>query len=44
LEYGESTGTLTVGVRGGAVNTLPAKAALEQAGFRIGRTSFRGGG
>jgi len=40
LEYAESTGTLTVGLRGGSVDTASAKAALQRAGFQIGWTSI----
>ena len=44
IEIDQGTGTLTVGLRGSSVNTGPAKAALLQAGFRIGWTSVRPGG
>jgi len=44
IDMDESAGTLTVGVRGTSVNTAAAKSALEQAGFRVGSTTYRGSG
>lgn len=42
IDVDESAGTLTVGVRGGSVSTAAAKSALEQAGFKIGSTTYKG--
>jgi dienelactone hydrolase len=41
IEYDAKAGTLTIGLRGSAVNTGPARTALQNAGFRIGTTSVR---
>jgi len=42
IQVDESAGTLTVGVRGRSVSTAAAKSALQQAGFTIGSTTYRG--
>ncbi|MBC8868493.1 MAG: alpha/beta fold hydrolase [Planctomycetes bacterium] len=42
IEVNESAGTLTVGVRGRSVSTAAAKSALEQAGFQVGATTYKG--
>lgn len=44
IEVDESAGTLTVGVRGTSVSTVAAKSALEQAGFKIGSTTYHSAG
>jgi len=44
MDIDESAGTITVGVRGRSVSTAAAKSALEQAGFRIGSTTYQGAG